>query len=68
MLNTSIKVIATQYTADHGWSQIWEKKIIFIQTNSFIILNCLNPVLLVLGFGQVGLCKAVITVCYITNI
>jgi hypothetical protein len=26
MLNTSIKVIATQYTDDHGWSQIREKK------------------------------------------
>ena len=26
MLNTSIKVIATQYTDDHGWSQIWRKK------------------------------------------
>jgi hypothetical protein len=23
MLNTSIKVIATRYTDDHGWSQIW---------------------------------------------
>jgi hypothetical protein len=27
MLNTSIKVIATQYTDDHGWSQIREKKV-----------------------------------------
>jgi hypothetical protein len=27
MLNTSIKVIATQYTDDRGWSQIWEKKV-----------------------------------------
>jgi hypothetical protein len=26
MLNTSIKVIATQYIDDHGWSQICEKK------------------------------------------
>jgi hypothetical protein len=26
MLNTSIKVIATQYTDDHGWSQIRERK------------------------------------------
>jgi hypothetical protein len=26
MLNTSIKVIATQYTDDHGWSQTWGKK------------------------------------------
>jgi hypothetical protein len=26
MLNTSIKVIATQYTDDHEWSQISEKK------------------------------------------
>jgi hypothetical protein len=26
MLNTSTKVIATQYTDDHGWSEIWEKK------------------------------------------
>jgi hypothetical protein len=27
MLNTSIKVIATQYTDDRGWSQIWYKKV-----------------------------------------
>jgi hypothetical protein len=26
MLNTSIKVIATQHTDDHGWSQIRKKK------------------------------------------
>ena len=26
MLNTSIKVIATQYTDDHGWSHISERK------------------------------------------
>ena len=25
MLNTSIQVIATQYTDDHGWSQIRKK-------------------------------------------
>ena len=30
------------------------EKIIFIQTNSFIIFTCPNPVLLVPGFGQVG--------------
>ena len=29
-------------------------KILFIQANSFIIFTCLNPVLLVPGFGQVG--------------
>jgi hypothetical protein len=29
-------------------------KSIFVQTNSFIISTCLNPVLLVQGFGQVG--------------
>ena len=29
-------------------------KSIFVQTNSFIIFICLNPVLLVQGFGQVG--------------
>ena len=32
----------------------FRKKIIFIQTNSFIILTCLNPALLVLGFRKVG--------------
>jgi hypothetical protein len=30
------------------------KKKLFIQTNSFIIFTCPNPVLLVPGFGQVG--------------
>jgi hypothetical protein len=29
-----------------------EKKIIFIKTNSFRIFTCLNPVLLVPGFGK----------------
>jgi hypothetical protein len=33
----------------------FRKKIIFIQTNSFIIYTCLNLVLLVLEFGLVGL-------------
>ena len=33
------------------------KKILFIQTNSFIIFTCQNPVLLVPSFGQVGQCK-----------
>jgi len=32
----------------------FRKKIIFIQANSFIIFTCPNPVLLVLGFDQVG--------------
>jgi hypothetical protein len=32
-----------------------EKKVLFIQTNSFIIFTCPNPVSLVTGFGQVGL-------------
>jgi hypothetical protein len=31
MLNTSIKVIATQYTDDHGWSQIRKKSQEFIE-------------------------------------
>jgi len=31
-----------------------QKKFLFIQTNSFIIFTCPNPVLLVSGFGQVG--------------
>jgi hypothetical protein len=31
-----------------------EEKNLFIQANSFIIFTCLNPVLLVLGFGEVG--------------
>jgi len=31
-----------------------ENKYLFIQTNSFIIFTCLNPVLLVPGFTQVG--------------
>ena len=34
-------------------SQILEKNL-FIQTNSFIIFTCPNPVLLVPGFWQVG--------------
>ena len=33
--------------------QIW-KNCLFIQTNSFIIFTCHNPVLLVLGIGQVS--------------
>ena len=32
----------------------FKRKIISIHTNSFIIITCPNPVLLVLGFGQVG--------------
>ena len=31
-----------------------KKKIIFIQTNSFIIFTCPNPVFFVSGFGQEG--------------
>ena len=37
-------------------SQI-QKNFLFIQTNSFIIFTCPNPVLLVPGFGQVGWCE-----------
>ena len=37
-----------------GKAKFRRKKKIFIQTNSFILFTCLNPVLLVLGFGQVG--------------
>ena len=37
-----------------AWKPNLEKKIIFIQTNSFIIFTCPNPVLLVLSLGQVG--------------
>jgi hypothetical protein len=32
----------------------FKRKIISIHTNSFIIITCPNPVLLVSGFGQVG--------------
>ena len=32
----------------------FKRKIISIHTNSFIIITCPNPVLLVPGFGQVG--------------
>ena len=31
-----------------------EKKKLFIQSNSFVIFTCPNPVLLDLGFGQLG--------------
>jgi len=40
-----------------------EKKIIFIQTNSFIIFTCPNPVLLVPGFEQVGYCEDCMYMC-----
>ena len=31
-----------------------EKKILYIQTNSFIVFTCQNAVLLIPGFTQVG--------------
>jgi hypothetical protein len=36
-----------------AWKPNLEKNCLFIQTNSFIIFTCPNPVLLVVGFGQV---------------
>jgi hypothetical protein len=45
MLNTSNKVIATQYTDDQGWSQIREKKV-----NSSSNINKTNTYLSPLTF------------------
>ena len=42
MLNTSIKVIATEYTDDHGWSQIREKKVNSSSTTTCEILSPLK--------------------------
>ena len=47
MLNTSIKVIATQYTDDHGWSQIREKEV-----NSVSNINKTNTYLSPLTFKR----------------
>jgi hypothetical protein len=33
------------------------ENILFIQANSFFIFTCSNPVLPVLGFGQMGKCE-----------